>query len=312
MTRRLALALLAGAATLGGVLAFGRKDRGGERAAEIYARPLPAPDLPLSVYHVGHSLVGRNMPTMLAQLMGDGYRFESQLGWGTPLRAHWEPEVEINGFEVENDHPRFRPATEAVGSGEYDAIVLTEMVEIRDAIRYHDSARYLARWADLARQSNPETRLYLYETWHHIDDPEGWLTRLDVDFDAAWQQAILHPSLARSEAAIHLIPAGQVMAALVREIETRGPLPGLAGVADLFARNDDGTVDTIHFNDLGAYLVALVHYAVLTHRSPVGLPHRLTRADGTAADAPGAEAAALMQEVTWRVVRDLPQTGVST
>ena len=65
------------------------------------------------------------------------------------------------------------------------------------------------------------------------------------------------------------------------------------------------------FVALGAYLVALTHYAVLYHRSPVGLPHQLTRADGTPADAPSAEAAALMQEVVWEVVQRHPETGVA-
>ena len=32
-----------------------------------------------------------------------------------------------------------------------------------------------------------------------------------------------------------------------------------------------------------AYLVALTHYAVLYRQSPVGLPHALSRADGTPA-----------------------------
>ena len=46
------------------------------------------------------------------------------------------------GFEA-----RFREAHDAIGSGDYDAVILTEMVELRDAIRYHDSARALVDWA---------------------------------------------------------------------------------------------------------------------------------------------------------------------
>jgi hypothetical protein len=44
-----------------------------------------------------------------------------------------------------------RPAGEALDSGAYDTVILTEKVEIRDAIRRHDSARHLARWAARAR-----------------------------------------------------------------------------------------------------------------------------------------------------------------
>ena len=101
------------------------------------------------------------------------------------------------------------------------------------------------------------------------------------------------------------------MAACVRAITAQGGLDGVTGVDDLMARNADGTPDTIHFNDLGAYLVALTHYAVLYQRSPLGLPHQLNRADGTPADAPSAALAALMQRTVWHVVGRHVQTGVA-
>ena len=54
---------------------------------------LPAPESGLRVFHLGHSLVGRDMPAMLQQLAVaagfDDHTYESQLGWGTSLRSHW-------------------------------------------------------------------------------------------------------------------------------------------------------------------------------------------------------------------------------
>ncbi|UWQ92248.1 hypothetical protein K3727_05465 [Rhodobacteraceae bacterium M382] len=273
---------------------------------------LPAPKGPMAVYHLGHSLVGRDMPAMLAQLAGADHAYGSQLGWGTSLREHWEPELPINGFETENAHPRFRPARDAIASGDYDAVVLTEMVEIRDAIKYHSSGKYFSLWADLARLSNPNTRVYLYETWHRLDDPQGWLNRLDDDLSRHWEDQILLADLPQAgNRPARLIPAGQVMARFARIVTEQGGIGDLSGPEDLFARNDDGTLDTIHLNDKGAYLIALTHFAVLYQRSPVGLPHQLSRADGTRADAPLAEAAALMQQVVWDVVTSLPKTGVA-
>ena len=310
LTRRAALGVLVLAGGYGGWTLFRRRQL--ESAAEaLYARPLSRPEGGQRVYHLGHSLVGRDMPAMLAQLAGPGHRYESQLGWGTSLKEHWEPSLEINGFAEENDHPRFRPAREALGSGDYDSVVLTEMVEIRDAIRYHDSADYLARWAGLAWDANPQARIYLYETWHHTDDGNGWLWRIDRDLRKYWQGQVKYPALAQSDAPIHLIPAGQVKAAFVRAVEAAGGLEDVRDLNDLFARGADGTPDTIHFNDLGAYLVALTHYAVLYHRSPVGLPYALLRADGTPARAPLPETAALMQRIVWEVVQAHPETGVA-
>jgi len=108
-------------------------------------------------------LVNRNMPDMLrqfAEARGLTHGYESQIGWGTPLKSHWEPSEEIFGFEKENAHPRYRDVSEALKSGEYDAFVMTEMVEIRDAIEYFDSAEYVNNFANLARSTRPETRVY--------------------------------------------------------------------------------------------------------------------------------------------------------
>ncbi|MEX1236316.1 MAG: hypothetical protein WEB56_15145 [Roseovarius sp.] len=277
-----------------------------------HAAPLPAPEGALQVYHLGHSLVGRDMPVMLAQLAPEGHGYHSQLGWGTSLREHWEPDVPINGFDDENAHDRFRPAKEAIGSGAYDAVVLTEMVEIEDAIRSHKSAGYLARWAKLARSENPEMRVYLYETWHQLDHPKGWLERLDADLPGAWEARILRPAHDVDAPAVRVIPAGQVMAALVRRVEAEGGIGPMRTRRDLFRLKPDGSQDMIHPSDLGNYMVALTHYAVLYHRSPVGLPDALLRADGTAADTPGPELARVMQETVWDVVTGYAKTGVAS
>jgi hypothetical protein len=93
------------------------------------------------------------------------------------------------------------------------------------------------------------------------------------------------------------------MAAFVRKVEAGGGIGPIRDRQDLFS-------DTIHFNDFGAYLVALTHYAVLYGRSPVGLPHSLMKSDGTPMNDPGAEAARAMQETVWEVVTAYPPSGV--
>lgn len=280
-----------------------------------HAPTLGAPDRGLRVFHLGHSLVGRDMPAMLAQLALaaglEGHRYESQLGWGTSLRAHWYPDTEIAGFDRENAHPRFRPAHEAVASGEYDAIILTEMVELRDAIRWHDSPRYLSQWVEAARSARPDVRIYLYKTWHDLEHPEGWLARLENDPVALWEQQVLAPTWAnRDLGPVHVVPATQVLAALTRALHDGPGAEGLFQPADLFRRNADGSLDTIHLNDQGQYLIALIHFATLYHRPVVGLPHALLRADGAPADPPSAAAAALMQQVVDGVLRRTPNTGL--
>ena len=285
--------------------------------AEPLAPPLPRPEAGLRVFHLGHSLVGRDMPMMLEQLAAAaglaGHDHHSQLGWGTSLREHWEPELPINGFDAENDHPRFRPAREALAGGAHDAVILTEMVELRDAIRWHESPVYAPLWAAAARAGRPDMRLFLYTSWHDLEHPDGWLERLETDPQALWRPHLLAPVWADPAAgALHVIPVTEVLAELTRRLQAGESAPGLQAPQDLFGRMPDGSPDTIHFNDQGLYLVALTHFAVLYQRDPLGLPAGLLRADGTPAEAPSAEAAALMQRLVWEVVSQHPLTGIET
>lgn len=288
---------------------------GAEERAQHYVEPLAPPPSGLRVFHLGHSLVGRDMPAMIEQLASAagiaGHSYASQLGWGTSLREHWDPDLPINGFEVENDHPRFMEARAALQGGGFDAFVMTEMVELRDAVRYHDSGRFAGEWVRLARSERADMRVYLYESWHRLDVAEGWLERLDNDPAELWEGTILAQAMAQDGVGtIHVIPAGRVMAAFVRALEAQGGLPGMRDRTDLFLRDEQGVLDPIHLDDKGLYLVALVHFATLYHRDPRGLPHALLRADGTPV-APVSEAvAALMQETVWQVVSGLPQSGL--
>jgi hypothetical protein len=283
--------------------------------AALYQAPLPAPQDGLAVYHLGHSLKGPDVPVFLSQMAAaagfGGHSYNSQLGWGASLRDHWQGGDALAGFTEMNTPPAWADPRMALGSAAFDALVVTEMVELKDAIRWHDSSQHLALWAEFARAARPDLRIYLYESWHDLSTPEGWLERLDADPEQLWEGTILAQAMAKPATGIvYVIPAGRVMAALVRHVEAQGGVPGMTDRTDLFARNEDGSLDTIHMNDLGAYLVALVHFAVLYQRSPVGLPHALVRADGSPATAPDPALAALMQEITWSVVRALPVTGI--
>ncbi|MEP4037595.1 hypothetical protein [Pseudophaeobacter sp.] len=272
---------------------------------------LPVPEGALRVFHLGHSLVGPDMPHMLAQLAPQGHGWNSQLGSGTSLKQHWEPELAILDFEITNQPPAYRDAREAIGSGDYDAVVLTEMVELHDAIRYFDGADYFQRWADLARAGSPKTRIFLYETWHHLNDPEGWEARIHGDLEVLWLQKLSGAdSRSNPDRPVYLIPAGQVMAAVAGAAEA-GKIDGLSSREDLFARNSDGDLDTIHINDLGAYVVALTHYSVLYQRNPLGLPHRLTRADGSTAQHLSEQAAIEVQQIVWQTLLAQPRTGLA-
>lgn len=312
MNRRLAIGALLLGAGGAAAAAFGLRRRS-RNALPPMAQLMPRSTLPPAsrldaVYHLGHSLVGPDMPAMLGQL--GGHAHAGQLGWGTTLHAHWTEGEALPGFQLIASGRDPMPARAALAGPGFDALVMTEMVEIRDALRFFDSPERVADWAQLARQGNPDIRIFVYETWHRLDDPEGWLERIDADLSAAWLGRVIAPAEATGRSGeLFLIPGGQAMAAVVRAAEA-GTLPGLSRREDLFARDDDGGVDQIHINDLGAYVVALTHYAVIHQRSPIGLPHQLMRADGTPADSFTPEAARRVQELVADVVAARPETGV--
>ncbi|HBJ87920.1 MAG TPA: hypothetical protein DDZ88_29490 [Verrucomicrobiales bacterium] len=284
-----------------------------EALTQLYSEPLSPPDKPLRVFHIGHSLVNRQMPLMLENLAGPGHEHRSQLGWGASLKSHWEPSVPINGFEVENAHERYQDARKAVASGEFDVLVLTEAVEIKDSIKHNDSPRYIREWTRAARAANPQIRVYLYELWHHLNDPKGWLERLDEDLGLYWEGVLLAQGLAHGDTGgpVHVIPAGQVLGRLAREVEARGGVGEMRSREDLFYLSEKGERDMIHLSELGNFLVALTHYAVLYHRPPPVVPPPIIRADGTTMPPPSPELFRLMSEVVWSVVTSYPKTGVA-
>jgi hypothetical protein len=288
-----------------------------EEINTLYESPLSPVTEPLKVYHLGHSLVGKDMPVMLAQLAGQKHQFSSQLGWGAALKSHWDPKVPINGFETSNEHAEYRDPMDAIESQEYDAFVMTEMVEIKHAIEYFNSPDYLAKFAKKINKDSPKTTIYLYESWHHVTDPAGWIKRLDNDLKEYWEEGILLKALAdinsdrNNPIIIYMIPVGQVMSAFFKEVERLGGIGNIKQPEDIFKRKiEDGSLDPIHLNDIGNYLVALVHYSVLYRQSPEGLPSQLKRADGEDALAPLEETALLMQKITWDVVTAYPKSGL--
>ncbi|MDS9467271.1 hypothetical protein RGQ15_06745 [Paracoccus sp. MBLB3053] len=273
----------------------------------LYDQPRKLPQSPVRVYHLGHSLVGRDMPAMLAQLAGHEYAI--QLGWGAALSEHLAGPEAVGGFEEENASPHHRDPHEALESGEYGAFVMTEMVSLRDAILWKDSIAAAGQWAAEAVMATPDIEVFLYESWHGLDESPDWLTRFPDDLDQLWSQLLWSATRAAGRP-VWLIPVGQVLAKLVGEAEAGEGIAELRRRQDLFARMPDGSQDNIHPNDLGAYLVALTHYAVIYGKNPIGLPHELRRADGSMANAPSPELAQRMQEIVWEVVTSQPLTGL--
>lgn len=145
----------------------------------------------------------------------------------------------------------------------------------------------------------------LWTTWVHIDGSSGdFRAMLDVQ-GREWERMQDHANANRPSGAppVYLIPGHKMMARLYDDIEA-GRVPGITSITQLFS-------DQIHTNELGAYAIAMIHYACIFNRSPVGLPAKLIPNATTSTPIPSAELAAYLQTMIWDVVTTYDRTGIS-
>lgn len=241
----------------------------------------------VSAFYIGHSLVSPTVPGMMQNLLHESV--EMQIINGAPLEIQWTEARHaqgVNGREWLPNH--------AVG-----ALIITERVPLAPAMDYHDSAGYAAKWVALARQSNPDVKPYLYQTWDHIEpgSTRPWRDRILADLPL-WQAIAdrVNEDLPEGREPMRLIPAGLGMVRLHDAIEA-GKVPGARSIRDFFR-------DDIHPTEAGGfYFIAMIHYATLTGQSPVGLTNRIPGGGGPYPEVPK-EQAAVLQQLAWQVVRD--------
>lgn len=163
--------------------------------------------------------------------------------------------------------------------GRYDLLVLTERVPLLDTMGWHNSPQEALRWVAHAWETGAET--VLYATWITLaEGPDAtddesraglpFAERLQREW-ARWDEIRTYVNDNRPDgmAEMQMIPGPQIMLALNAAIAA-GDAPGLNDIRDVFH-------DDIHVNDIGAYVMALAHYAVIYDRDPRELPLGLGR-----------------------------------
>ena len=235
----------------------------------------------VSALYIGHSLVSPTLPEMMRDVLDAPVEF--QILNGAPLELQWKESANaqgVNGREWLPSHP-------------VDILVLTERVPLATTIEYHASSQYAADWIKAAAAANPKVQTYLYETWDDIDDKatgstKAWRDRIVSDLPL-WQGIVddANAQLPEGTQPMKLIPAGLGMVRL-HDAVAEGKVPGAATIRDFFR-------DDIHPTDAGFYYVAMIHYATLTGKSPVGLPAQLDGAYGPYPAVPKDQATPLQQ-----------------
>ena len=146
----------------------------------------------------------------------------------------------------------------------------------------------------------------LWTTWVNIDGSDGdFRNMLDVQ-GREWERMQDHANERRPAGAppVYIIPGHKMMARLYDDIQ-RGIVPGISNIGEFFS-------DAIHTNERGAYAIAMIHYACIFNRSPVGLPNNLLPTAPSGTPTPTPELAAYLQQMVWDVVTSYDRTGITT
>ncbi len=274
---------------------------GADEAVRDMPEILPVAPRPLDLRVIlsGHSLtdpMGQALPRLVVAAGGPGGSIALSTIPGAPLDWRW------------NNRTRTPDAREDIAG--FDVMVQTERVSLSGTRRWHNSDDEALRWARHAWENGAGgqgAEVLLYASWVSLDSGPGyevqhdedsglpWRIRLDREF-AAWEGIMAHVNAHRPDDApqMRMIPATLVIAALYDAIDAGHAPEGLNDIRQLFS-------DDIHLSPLGAWLVALTHYAVIYARDPRGLP-------GPAGAA--AELVDWAQTLVWEVVTGYPGTGV--
>lgn len=292
-------------------------------ALACHAQPLePKQAYPLTVrqIHSGHSLTdplfyphwpGQYVRLMAAQVQQDPWELiNTVIGKstipGSPMSYRWEN-------PPQGDSPDARHHI-----GTWDLLVITERVPLlyeggstqqwyRDGIQEQRNAlSQFVNNAWLHGNDGQGAPTLLWTTWVHVDGTSGdFRTMLDIQ-GTEWERMQDHANDRRPVGAppVYLIPGHTMMARLYDDIAL-GLVPGITSIHQFFS-------DAIHTNELGAYAIALIHYACIFNRSPVGLPANLIPDAPAGTPVPSAELAAYLQSMVWDVVTSYERTGLGT
>ena len=263
---------------------------------EPSSSPSTGPLLPTSasVFFSGHSLINLNTPTFFAQLAqssGLSVNYQLQMGLGSNIRFRLQ--CPYNGQQADGENISYRLHDELVRPGVYDHLILAENHNILESITYSATTSMARNVYDLFTTGNPNGQAWLYENWLYRDDPDlaAFLIRIQRERTAWDCVASKVNTLRGSRKPMKVLPASTALAALIRAIQ-ESTVPGITDPTTLFH-------DNVHLTNLGNYFIALLDYAVVYQRSPVGLPRQLIPMYDPYPSI-SAETAARLQEIAWQ------------
>jgi hypothetical protein len=238
------------------------------------------------VFISGHSLtdnpLGDHLVAIGNSLGGsNAAKYNEQIELGSPIRYRTEAQAGFAGYSRGKNRSGSgmnvinelrNPAT--LGGDRYDTLVIAENHNLLEMLQWEHTVRHLRHFHERLLAGNAQGRTYFYETWKDIYNkgaPGAWIAH-ERAASGAWQciaTRVNHALAAEGRNdRITPLPVGAALADLV-ERATQGNVAGITGA------NATETVnrlfsDDVHLTTTGMYYAALVTYAAVYQRSPVG------------------------------------------
>lgn len=136
------------------------------------------PKSDLSVFWIGHSLMEvkgktdwgmHSLMSMLGRLAKSrdlDYRMGDHTLWGSAISALWRGKPHTYNRDAMSMVPKREEFERA--PGQYDTMVVTEGIPLQGSLHAEYSSYYLRRFYCTLKQANPAARVYVYQTWVHL------------------------------------------------------------------------------------------------------------------------------------------------
>ena len=226
---------------------------------------------------------------MLNALLPAAQSVAAQVINGAPLRYNWDHGADAQGVN----------ARAVLPSRDYGTLILTEAVPLRGHVQWSNTSGVARDYAALAWGARADARVLIYETWGELGNAAAWRASLSAD-RTVWQGIADHVNAAKPGAApvVGLVAGGQAMALLYDSVAA-GRGEGLTHINQIFA-------DTIHLNNTGNYMIALLQAATITGSSGVGLTDSLYGEWGERFGGWTTDQTVLLQHVAWEAAATAP------
>jgi len=264
------------------------------------------------VFISGHSLTDNPLADHLLTIsasLGTDLQYNQQIGIGSPIRVRTKGgDTSAAGwpgysFGKNRDGNNMNVVAElrspqTLGVGEvYDTLVLTERHDLINTVNWENTVGYARHYVDRLLEGNANAETQLFHCWLDIDktDPTLWLDH-ETQVATTWEcvAAKINQTLELNgrSASVKMLPAGGALVALVQRL-VANEVPGITGTLE--QRLSTIFSDNVHMTNVGSYYIALVTYAAVFRRTPVG------------AEAPSeldANTAAFLQNLAWTHMQD--------